>query len=184
MNYDQTLNLDGGGTIQVSTDVEGSAAIGGDSASPDAGSIFIGSGKTGNWFTVEATGGAGAAAIGGGWNNQGGGSVNQIEIFAGAVTVNGGFKGMGLGVGYQGNGGLIEIWNGYVEAYGGESGAGISVGAGDEYGSCISIFGGRIEAHGGDYGAGIGGYVVECSRMPCIAEITVIKESGSCHKLF
>ena len=71
-----------------------------------------------------ATGGNGAAGIGGGLYAGG----NDITIAGGKVTATGGDYGAGIGGGNQGNGSNITITDGEVAATGGTNGAGIGGG--------------------------------------------------------
>ena len=99
-----------------------------------------------------ATGGDGAAGIGGGYSGDG----NDITITGGEITATGGDCGAGIGGGFSAGGKNITIAGGKVTAIGGTNGAGIGGGFfGD--GNDITIAGGKVTATGGDYGAGIGG---------------------------
>ena len=99
-----------------------------------------------------ATGGDGAAGIGGGLYGDG----NDITITGGEITATGGSHGAGIGGGYYGNGNDITITGGKVTATGGNGAAGIGGGSYKD-GNDINIAGGKVTATGGDYGAGIGG---------------------------
>ena len=99
-----------------------------------------------------ATGGDGAAGIGGGLYGDG----NDITITGGEITATGGNHGAGIGGGYYGNGNDITITGGKVTATGGNGAAGIG-GGNYKDGNDINIAGGKVTATGGDYGAGIGG---------------------------
>ena len=99
-----------------------------------------------------ATGGDGAAGIGGGLYGDG----NDITITGGEITATGGSHGAGIGGGYYGNGNDITITGGKVTATGGNGAAGIG-GGNYKDGNDINIAGGKVTATGGDYGAGIGG---------------------------
>ena len=99
-----------------------------------------------------ATGGDGAAGIGGGY----GGDGNDITITGGEITATGGDCGAGIGGGTSAGGKNITIAGGKVTATGGLGAAGIGGGFfGD--GNDITITDGKVTATGGDYGAGIGG---------------------------
>ena len=99
-----------------------------------------------------ATGGDGAAGIGGGYSGDG----NDITITGGEITATGGDCGAGIGGGTCAGGKNITIAGGKVTATGGLGASGIGGGYfGD--GNDITITGGKITATGGDYGAGIGG---------------------------
>ena len=99
-----------------------------------------------------ATGGDGAAGIGGGLYGDG----NDITITGGEITATGGSHGAGIGGGYYGNGNDITITGGKVTATGGNGAAGIG-GGNYKDGNDINIAGGKVTATGGGYGAGIGG---------------------------
>jgi|GEM_PF-2264807 len=71
--------------------------------------------------TLNATGGANSAGIGGGWDINSG----TITITGGIVTATGGGLGAGIGGGYGSNGGTVIITGGTVTANGG---TGIGVG--------------------------------------------------------
>ncbi len=105
--------------------------------------------------TVTATGGDGAAGIGGGGSDSG----KNITITGGTVTATGGDGAAGIGGGRQGGSGEnITITGGTVTAtgVGWKSGAGIGGGGGGS-GENITITGGTVTARGGDGAAGIGG---------------------------
>ena len=99
-----------------------------------------------------ATGGNGAAGIGGGLYAGG----NDITIIGGEITATGGECGAGIGGGFYTGGNDITIAGGKVTATGGDYGAGIGGGFFGN-GNDITITGGKVTATGGDYGAGIGG---------------------------
>lgn len=99
-----------------------------------------------------ATGGNGAAGIGGGLYAGG----NDITIIGGEITATGGECGAGIGGGFYTGGNDITIAGGKVTATGGDYGAGIG-GGNYKDGNDINIAGGKVTATGGDYGAGIGG---------------------------
>ena len=99
-----------------------------------------------------ATGGDGAAGIGGGLYGDG----NDITITGGEITATGGYNGAGIGGGDLGGGSNITITGGEITAIGGYSGAGIG-GGNYKDGNDINIAGGKVTATGGGYGAGIGG---------------------------
>ena len=99
-----------------------------------------------------ATGGDGAAGIGGGYSGDG----NDITITGGEITATGGDCGAGIGGGTSAGGKNITIAGGKVTATGGLGAAGIGGGySGD--GNDITITDGKVTATGGDCGAGIGG---------------------------
>ena len=102
--------------------------------------------------TVNATGGAWGAGIGGGYGDD----SDHITITGGTVTAEGGNYGAGIGGGYGGVGDHITIGGGAVTAEGGENGAGIGGGY-SGVGDHITITGGKVTAEGGISGAGIGG---------------------------
>ena len=99
-----------------------------------------------------ATGGNGAAGIGGGLYAGG----NDITITGGEITATGGYCGAGIGGGTSAGGKNITIAGGKVTATGGKGAAGIGGGF-FGFGNDITITGGEVTATGGDYGAGIGG---------------------------
>ena len=99
-----------------------------------------------------ATGGDGAAGIGGGYSGDG----NDITITGGEITATGGDSGAGIGGGTSAGGKNITIAGGKVTATGGLGAAGIGGGY-KGGGNDITITGGKVTATGGDYGAGIGG---------------------------
>lgn len=106
---------------------------------------------------LYATGGAGGAAVGGGYN-----------VSCGDITINGGtitsyatywslmFAGAGIGGGALGSGGNITINGGTIRSRGGAGGAGIGGGTEGAAGAIV-INGGTIYSKGGLSGAGIGG---------------------------
>lgn len=75
---------------------------------------------------------------------------------AGSLMAAGGWRGAGIGGGYDGNSKNITITGGTVTARGGEASAGIGGGA-EGSGEDITITGGRVNATGGNSGSGIGG---------------------------
>ncbi|MGN8752774.1 InlB B-repeat-containing protein [Blautia sp. HCP3S3_C4] len=118
------------------------------------GTLNITGGENGS---LQATGGAQGAGIGGGENKPGG----TINITGGTVTATGGAYGAGIGGGSSGAGGIINITGGTVIAISlGSSvyigGAGIGGGKSGA-GGIINIKGGTVTATGDNCGAGIGG---------------------------
>lgn len=97
---------------------------------------------------VVATGGEGAAGIGGRYRDR----FGNIRIDGGEVVAQGGEGFAGIGGGAEGRGqGSVEIHGGTVTATGGDRGPGIGeVGA-------VGITDGTVAAHGGVAAAGIGG---------------------------
>jgi len=87
-----------GGTVNA-TGNNGSAGIGGNQMSKNAGTIII------NGGTVIARGADGAAGIGGGTNGAGG----TVTINGGTVIARGGKGGAGIGGGYLAGGGHVRI---------------------------------------------------------------------------
>ena len=131
----------------------GGAGIGGGSTSTS--SIVIDGGK------ITATGGKGAAGIGGGYFGHGG-KVNQKDPDdrSQTITINGGnivATGIGGGSAIYGRIGAVTITGGHIQSES-KCGAGIGGGWGDIYGGRgdVLITGGVIEAEG-LRGAGIGG---------------------------
>lgn len=107
--------------------------------------------------SLEATGGNGAAGIGGaGIVGVLNGDSSNIIITNGTITAKGGKTGAGIGGGFMGDSSKITISGGTVIANGGENGAGIGGGY-MSVGSDITISGGTVTAEGGENGAGIGG---------------------------
>lgn len=112
--------------------------------------------------SLTATGGRGAAGIGGGYTSEG----SHIEITGGEVTANVNGEsagGAGIGGGSTKNGSDITISGGKVTATGGNGAAGIGGGF-QGNGENITISGGEVNATGGANlgvnkaaGAGIGG---------------------------
>ena len=189
----------------------GAAAIGGD-ANEDAGKIIIGgngynpvinaSASTGgagigagynadavegitiNSGTITATGGFGAAGIGGGRESY----VKDILIKGGTITATGGKYGAGIGGGNAINGGDggdvngLVIKGGTITATGGEGAAGI--GGGEE----SEVEGLKIEelfyntlnitATGGELGAGIGSGNADISSINIALFYGTIKAQG------
>ena len=124
---------------------------------------------------MKATGGKGAAGIGGGYKGAGG----TITISGGNVTAKSVYGGAGIGGGYfYGDGGTITITNGTVKATGVYGGAGIGggyLGAG----GTITISGGTVqEAKGGESGAGIGGGYLGDGGTITITKGTVTAKGG------
>ena len=108
--YNRTLTIMGGGSLNASSNGTG-AGIGGSSSSNQAcGNIHIKGG------IITATGGEGAAGIGGGEN----GACGNITISGGNVTATGSGENYGAGIGgsYNGNCGNITITGGIVLATG------------------------------------------------------------------
>ena len=160
-----TINLEGTNTIESEWDfgiciVSGTLTIQGSgslSATGGGGAAGIGGYdnsanliiKGGN---ITAQGGEGCAGIG---SNKG--EFGNITIEGGDVNATGGSGGAGIGSGQEGSScGDITITGGDVNATGGSGGAGI--GSGQEGSSCgdITITGGNVTATGGEGGAGIG----------------------------
>jgi hypothetical protein len=103
--------------------------------------------------TLLATGGVGAAGIGGAINVVG---VGNINITGGTITAIGGNAGAGIGGGQEGNSGTISISGGNVTAAGGRYGAGIGAGSAG-YAETITISGSAVViATGEKYAPGIG----------------------------
>lgn len=102
--------------------------------------------------SLDATGGAYAAGIGGGYAEDG----SNITINSGTVNASGGASGAGIGGGALGNGTNITINGGTVIAKGGDWGSGIGGGA-YAAGKDIIINDGNVTATGASLGAGIGG---------------------------
>ena len=73
---------------------------------------------------IEATGGNGAAGIGGGYGRSG----CTVTIYGGSVTATGGSNGAGIGGADGANGGNVSIYGGTVNAIGGPFAVGIGAG--------------------------------------------------------
>jgi len=84
--------------------------------------------------TLNAQGGEGCAAIGGGWNN-GDKTCGNIVIEGGIINATGGVNAAGIGADYHGKCGNITITGGTITATGGEGAAGIGCGNGESGGS-------------------------------------------------
>ena len=79
-----------------------------------------------------------------------------LNIHGGTVNATGGWRGAGIGGGYECGGGTVNVYGGTVNAKGGQYGAGIGGGYyGD--GCAVNIYGGTVTATGVDDAAGIGG---------------------------
>ena len=90
--------------------------------------------------TLNATGGASCAGIGGGDHRTGG----NITINGGTVNATGGAGCAGVGGGYSSEGGNITINGGTVNATGGAAASGIGLGIGTYGESCTIIINGGI----------------------------------------
>ena len=152
------LTIEGTGTL-VSTGVNGHAGIGGN-VGDAGGSIIINNNPTSN-VSVEATGGYGAAGIGGaqapGLAPSASDYESDITIGGGTVTATGGTKGSGIGSGYRANAkdATITINGGTVIATGKDGGAGIGGGVEGSWpsyeggeGATVNINGGTVIASG------------------------------------
>ena len=120
-----------------------------------------------------ATGGNGAAGIGGGLYAGG----NDITIIGGEITATGGECGAGIGGGFFGNGNDITITGGKVTATGGDYGAGIG-GGNQGNGSNITITDGEVAATGGTNGAGIGGGLRKNGEKITVSGDATLKVQG------
>ena len=135
------------GTLKAAATDFNNAGIGADTYT-DCGHVTI------NGGIVVATGGSGAAGIGGSGGNGG-----HVTVSGGMVTATGGDYGAGIGGGIGsgwGSGGHVTISGGTVVATGGDNAAGIGGGM-DSAGGSITISGGTVTAIGGLDSAGIGG---------------------------
>ena len=135
------------GTLKAAATDFNNAGIGADTYT-DCGHVTI------NGGIVVATGGSGAAGIGGSGGNGG-----HVTVSGGMVTATGGDYGAGIGGGIGsgwGSGGHVTISGGTVVATGGDNAAGIGGGM-DSAGGSITISGGTVAANGGLDSAGIGG---------------------------
>ena len=116
---------------------------------------------TGTLTLKDDTKEAGSLMAAGGWRGAGigggyDGNSKNITITGGTVNATGGENGAGIGGGDYGSGENITITGGTVTARGGEASAGIGGGA-EGSGEDITITGGRVNATGGNSGSGIGG---------------------------
>ncbi|MBQ6942931.1 MAG: hypothetical protein IJN43_01250 [Ruminococcus sp.] len=121
------LQVQDGETLVITANSTGSLdATGGRGAAGIGGSIYDSGGTIEiNGGTVTAKGGSSAAGIGGGRN----GSSENIYINGGIVTATGGSYAAGIGGGYNGSGGIIDISGGEVTATGGSNAVAIGDGA-------------------------------------------------------
>ena len=120
-----------------------------------------------------ATGGNGAAGIGGGLYAGG----NDITIIGGEITATGGECGAGIGGGFYTGGNDITIAGGKVTATGGDYGAGIG-GGNQGNGSNITITDGEVAATGGTNGAGIGGGLRKNGEKITVSGDATLKVQG------
>ena len=120
-----------------------------------------------------ATGGNGAAGIGGGLYAGG----NDITIIGGEITATGGECGAGIGGGFYTGGNDITIAGGKVTATGGDYGAGIGGGFFGN-GNDITITGGKVTATGGTNGAGIGGGLRKNGEKITVSGDATLKVQG------
>ena len=151
-----TLNLTLLGENTLTSNMEDNAAL----RVPTGAKLVITDESTGS---LNATGGAIAAGIGGGKRENSG----DVEIHGGTITAKmqhyrGSSSGAGIGGGYFGSNGSVTITGGYVNASATNGGAGIGAGYGWGYnGGTVTITGGTVIVSGkGQYtkhGAGIGG---------------------------
>ena len=120
-----------------------------------------------------ATGGDGAAGIGGGLYAGG----NDITITGGEITATGGLGAAGIGGGFYGDGNDITITDGKVTATGGNYGAGIG-GGNHGNGRNITITDGEVTAAGGTNGAGIGGGLQKNGEKITVSGDAALKVQG------
>ena len=134
------------------------------------GTIIIESG------TVEATGGANAAGIGGG-SMEAGGTITICD--SAQVTANGGDNAAGIG-GSMGAGGTITIGgSAQVTANGGANAAGIGGGSMGEGGKITIGGSAQVTATGGNAAAGIGGGYAKAGGTIAISGGTVKATGGA-----
>ncbi|MFR3112561.1 MAG: hypothetical protein ACLTOQ_07135 [Gallintestinimicrobium sp.] len=170
------LEKSGDGKLTI-TDENGNGkliATGGNGAAGIGGGLYAG----GNDITIiggeiTATGGECGAGIGGGFYTGG----NDITIAGGKVTATGGDYGAGIGGGFFGNGNDITITGGKVTATGGDYGAGIG-GGNQGNGSNITITDGEVAATGGTNGAGIGGGLRKNGEKITVSGDATLKVQG------
>lgn len=149
-----TLTIDGSGSINVQSNGNDCAGIGGN-AGGNCGNIRIKGGY------ITSCGGSYGAGIGSSAER----SCGNIEIEGGTISATGGEGAAGIGSGWGGTCGSIEIEGGTITANGGDGGAGIGSG---QYGRCgnINIQGGSILAAGSGGGNDIGkGYLGDCGTV-------------------
>ena len=99
--------------------------------------------------SLTATGGYGAAGIGGSIEGSGG----TVTVYGGVVNATGGGDAAGIGGGYFGDGGTVTVYGGVVNAMGGAGIGGAGIG-GD--GGTVTVYGGEVTATGSYGAAGIG----------------------------
>lgn len=108
--------------------------------------------------TVEATGGAYAAGIGGGNFSREGG---KITIDSAKVTATAGNWASGIGGGARGDGDTISITESTVDVVGGYADSGIGGGGADGTAATVSIRAATVNITTGAFGSGIGaGYAL------------------------
>jgi len=150
--WGKTLTIEGEGSLQASSYIDGRAPGIGGGYYMHCGDIVINGGN------ITAIGyGSYSAGLGGGQGEAGNVTrCGKITINGGTVSASGGSSGAGIGSGYYGLCGPITINGGTVSASGGSSAAGLGSG---EHGSCgtITISSGIVMCTGGNYAAGIGG---------------------------
>ena len=149
-------------------------ATGGDGAAGIGGGLYAG----GNDITITggeitATGGDSGAGIGGGASAGG----KNITIAGGKVTATGGLGAAGIGGGFYGDGNDITITDGKVTATGGNYGAGIG-GGNHGNGRNITITDGEVTAAGGTNGAGIGGGLQKNGEKITVSGDAALKVQG------
>ena len=149
-------------------------ATGGDGAAGIGGGLYAG----GNDITITggeitATGGDSGAGIGGGASAGG----KNITIAGGKVTATGGLGAAGIGGGFYGDGNDITITDGKVTATGGNYGAGIG-GGNHGNGRNITITDGEVTAAGGTNGAGIGGGLRKNGEKITVSGDAALKVQG------
>ena len=149
-------------------------ATGGDGAAGIGGGLYAG----GNDITITggeitATGGDSGAGIGGGASAGG----KNITIAGGKVTATGGLGAAGIGGGFYGDGNDITITDGKVTATGGNYGAGIG-GGNHGNGRNITITDGEVAATGGTNGAGIGGGLRKNGEKITVSGDATLKVQG------
>lgn len=149
-----TLTIDGSGSINVRSNGNDCAGIGGN-AGGNCGNIRIKGGY------ITSCGGSYGAGIGSSAEH----SCGNIEIEGGTISATGGEGAAGIGSGWGGTCGSIEIEGGTITASGGNGGAGIGSGQSGRCGN-INIQGGSILAAGSGGGNDIGaGYWGDCGTV-------------------
>jgi len=176
----RTLTLDLNGhrlTVIGTSDDNGDNGTAGLGVPTGTSLTIIDSAPGGNVGTLTATGGIGAAGIGGG-AGEGSGS---ITIDGGTITASSVFAGAGIGGGWPGSGGTTTINGGTVNATAGDEAAAIGGGHSGN-GGIVTINSGVVTATSHNDGAAIGGGVGRDGAAVSIgagADVTVVSDGGA-----